>query len=146
LHPHGLLYWIDPANDGGPLRIIFDASWPRAASKGGQNRHLVTDRFAHTSPAILPTRQCREWDRVGIAPIVDSAVFTHERAQCPLYACYACHACWWRYVPIGDETERQRVEIKAVASHNVVFGVAEAVRLGPSGPALVYHDRAYKLV
>ena len=38
------------------------------------------------------------------------------------------------------------VEIKAVASHNVVFGVVEAVRLGPSGPALVYHERAYKPV
>ena len=38
------------------------------------------------------------------------------------------------------------VEIKAVASHNVVFGAVEAVRLGPSGPALVYHDRAYKPV
>jgi len=38
------------------------------------------------------------------------------------------------------------VEIKAVASHNVIFGVVEAVRLGPGGPALVYHDRAYKPV
>jgi flavin reductase len=38
------------------------------------------------------------------------------------------------------------IEIKAVASHNVVFGAVEAVRLGPSGPALVYHERAYKPV
>jgi flavin reductase (DIM6/NTAB) family NADH-FMN oxidoreductase RutF len=38
------------------------------------------------------------------------------------------------------------VEIKAVASHNVIFGVVEALRLGPSGPAMVYHDRAYKPV
>jgi len=38
------------------------------------------------------------------------------------------------------------VEIKAVASHNVIFGAVQAVRLGPSGPALVYHDRAYKPV
>lgn len=37
-------------------------------------------------------------------------------------------------------------EIKAVASHNVIFGSVEAVRLGPGGPALVYHDRAYKPV
>ncbi|MGH6670508.1 MAG: flavin reductase [Xanthobacteraceae bacterium] len=37
-------------------------------------------------------------------------------------------------------------EIKAVASHNVLFGVVEAVRLGPAGPALVYHERAYKPV
>ena len=38
------------------------------------------------------------------------------------------------------------IEIKAVASHNVIFGAVHAVRLGPSGPALVYHDRAYKPV
>src|ERR1700692_1489950 len=38
------------------------------------------------------------------------------------------------------------VEIKTVASHNVVFGAVEAVRLGPAGPALVYHDRLYKKV
>jgi flavin reductase (DIM6/NTAB) family NADH-FMN oxidoreductase RutF len=38
------------------------------------------------------------------------------------------------------------VEIKAVASHNVIFGAVVAVRLGPAGPALVYHGRAYKSV
>jgi flavin reductase (DIM6/NTAB) family NADH-FMN oxidoreductase RutF len=37
-------------------------------------------------------------------------------------------------------------EIKAVGSHNVIFGVVEAVRLGSPGPALVYHERAYKQV
>jgi flavin reductase (DIM6/NTAB) family NADH-FMN oxidoreductase RutF len=38
------------------------------------------------------------------------------------------------------------IEIKAMASHNVVFGAVEAVRVGRSGPALVYHERAYKPV
>jgi flavin reductase (DIM6/NTAB) family NADH-FMN oxidoreductase RutF len=38
------------------------------------------------------------------------------------------------------------MEVRAVASHNVFFGAVEAVRLGPSGPALVYHERAYKRV
>jgi flavin reductase len=38
------------------------------------------------------------------------------------------------------------VEIKAVASHNVIFGAVEDIRLGPAGPALVYHERAYKRV
>jgi flavin reductase (DIM6/NTAB) family NADH-FMN oxidoreductase RutF len=37
-------------------------------------------------------------------------------------------------------------EVRAVASHNVFFGAVEAVRLGPGGPALVYHERAYKRV
>ena len=37
-------------------------------------------------------------------------------------------------------------DIKAVGSHNVIFGVVEAVRLGTPGEALVYHERAYKRV
>jgi flavin reductase (DIM6/NTAB) family NADH-FMN oxidoreductase RutF len=38
------------------------------------------------------------------------------------------------------------IEVRAVASHNVFFGAVESVRLGPTGPALVYHERAYKRV
>jgi len=36
------------------------------------------------------------------------------------------------------------VEVKAVASHDIYFGIVQAIHLGPPGPALVYHDRAYK--
>ena len=38
------------------------------------------------------------------------------------------------------------VEVRSVGSHNVFFGAVEMVRLGPGGPVLVYHDRAYKRV
>ncbi|MFL6799554.1 MAG: flavin reductase [Xanthobacteraceae bacterium] len=38
------------------------------------------------------------------------------------------------------------VEVRSVGSHNVFFGAVEHVQLGPSGPALVYHERAYKRV
>ena len=38
------------------------------------------------------------------------------------------------------------IETKAMASHNVIFGAVQAVHHGPSAPALVYHDRAYKPV
>jgi flavin reductase len=38
------------------------------------------------------------------------------------------------------------VEVKAVASHNVIFGAVVAVRLGPPNSALVYHEREYKKV
>jgi flavin reductase (DIM6/NTAB) family NADH-FMN oxidoreductase RutF len=38
------------------------------------------------------------------------------------------------------------VEVRAVGSHNVYFGAVEMVRVGPSGPVLVYHERAYKRV
>ncbi len=40
----------------------------------------------------------------------------------------------------------QTIETRVVESHNVIFGAVEAVRLGPPGPALVYHDRLYKKV
>lgn len=38
------------------------------------------------------------------------------------------------------------VEVKPVASHYVVYGCVEAVRLGPGTEALVYHDRLYKRI
>jgi flavin reductase len=38
------------------------------------------------------------------------------------------------------------IEIKAVASHDIYFGMIEAMHQGPAGAALVYHDRAYKQV
>ena len=37
-------------------------------------------------------------------------------------------------------------EVKAVASHDIFFGIVEAIHSGPPGEALVYHDRAYKRV
>jgi flavin reductase len=37
-------------------------------------------------------------------------------------------------------------EVKSVASHDIYFGIVEAIHSGPPGPALVYHDRAYKQV
>jgi flavin reductase (DIM6/NTAB) family NADH-FMN oxidoreductase RutF len=38
------------------------------------------------------------------------------------------------------------IEIKAVASHDIFFGIVEAIHQGGPGAALVYHDRAYKQV
>jgi flavin reductase len=38
------------------------------------------------------------------------------------------------------------IEIKSVATHNVIIAGVVAVRLGRPGPALVYHERAYKQV
>jgi flavin reductase (DIM6/NTAB) family NADH-FMN oxidoreductase RutF len=40
----------------------------------------------------------------------------------------------------------QIVEIKTVATHNIFFAVVEAIRYGPIGQALLYHDRAYKRI
>src|SRR5262249_17704273 len=38
------------------------------------------------------------------------------------------------------------VDIRAVASHYVIFGAVAAVQMGAGGPALGYPDRAYKRV
>jgi flavin reductase len=38
------------------------------------------------------------------------------------------------------------IEVRSVGGHNVFFGAVEMVRLGPSGPVLVYHEREYKHV
>jgi flavin reductase (DIM6/NTAB) family NADH-FMN oxidoreductase RutF len=37
-------------------------------------------------------------------------------------------------------------DVKSVASHDVYFGIVEAIHSGQPGAALVYHDRAYKQV
>ena len=37
-------------------------------------------------------------------------------------------------------------EVKAVASHDIYFGLIEAIHSGAPGAALVYHDRSYKQV
>jgi flavin reductase len=38
------------------------------------------------------------------------------------------------------------IEVKGVASHNVIFGAVVALHFGPPGAALVYHEREYKQV
>ncbi len=38
------------------------------------------------------------------------------------------------------------VDVKPVATHNIFFAAVEAIRIGPPGAVLVYHDRAYKSV
>jgi flavin reductase len=38
------------------------------------------------------------------------------------------------------------IEVKAVATHNVYFAGVQAIHFGAPGPALVYHERAYKQV
>jgi flavin reductase (DIM6/NTAB) family NADH-FMN oxidoreductase RutF len=38
------------------------------------------------------------------------------------------------------------IEVKAVGTHNVIIAGVVALQLGAPGPALVYHERAYKQV
>jgi flavin reductase len=87
----------------------------------GASEEKLADLFAGRSPVHRSERfNAGEWISLKTgAPVLASAVIAFD-----------CRT----------------IEIKAVASHYVVFGVVEAVRLGPSGPALVYHERAYKPV
>jgi flavin reductase len=40
----------------------------------------------------------------------------------------------------------QVVEIRSMASHNIIFGAVVDVRMNAASPALLYHNRAYKRV
>jgi flavin reductase (DIM6/NTAB) family NADH-FMN oxidoreductase RutF len=85
----------------------------------GAGEEKLADQFAGRSGVFLHERfSLGEWMTLTTgAPVLASAVVAFD-----------CRT----------------VEIKPVASHNVVFGAVEAVRLGPNGPALLYHDRLYK--
>ena len=101
-------------------------SAPLLAQNGGVNtlgagEEKLADLFAGRSGAQLTERfSLGEWTTLKTgAPVLASAIVAFD-----------CRA----------------VETKAMASHNVVFGAVEAVRMGRSGPVLVYHQRAYKPV
>jgi flavin reductase len=81
----------------------------------------IADAFARRTTESLEGRfEIGEWMTLATgSPVLASAVVAFD-----------CHI----------------VEVKSVATHNVFIAAIEAVRLGPAGPALVYHDRAYKRV
>ena len=87
----------------------------------GADCETVADVFAGRTGAVMAERfAAGEWTTLKTgAPMLASAVVAFD-----------CRV----------------IEIKAVASHNVIFGAVEDIRIGPAGPALVYHDRAYKRV
>jgi flavin reductase len=87
----------------------------------GANEAAVADVFAGRTGVMAAERFATgEWKvlRTG-APVLASAVVAFD-----------CRV----------------IEVKAVASHDVYFAAVDAVHSGPPGPALVYHDRAYKQV
>ena len=92
-----------------------------ASTHSAPGRRRLSNVFAGRTGATLADRfQVGDWTTLATgAPVLNSAIV----------------ACDCRVV-----------EIKAVASHNVIFGVVEAVHLGTAGPALVYHGRVYKSV
>jgi flavin reductase len=87
----------------------------------GAGEEKLADLFAGRSGAQLAERfSLGEWTTLKTgAPVLASAIVAFD-----------CRT----------------IETKAMASHNVVFGAVEAVRVGRGRPVLVYHERAYKPV
>lgn len=81
----------------------------------------IADTFAGRTGAVLADRfKVGEWKKLTTgAPVLSSAIV----------------ACDCRVI-----------EITAMASHNVIFGVVEAISFGPTASPLVYHGRSYKTV
>lgn len=81
----------------------------------------IADIFAGRTGAVLAERfNVGQWQTLATgAPVLTSAIVS---CDCRI------------------------IEITAMASHNVIFGVVEAISFGPASSALVYHGRAYKTV
>lgn len=80
---------------------------------------VVADTFAGRTKVSREARfEAGEWKKLATgAPVLMSAVVAFD-----------CHVS----------------EVKAVASHDIIFGIVQGVHSGPAGEALVYHDRLYK--
>ena len=112
---------------------------------------MCLNRRSQTNPVVLENGVfCVNTLGAGEAEIADmfagrtgvmgSDRFNNRRmddAGRPAVRCW--RAPWSRSTAASSRCARS-------ASHNVFFGAVEAVRLGPQGPALVYHERAYKRV
>jgi flavin reductase len=116
--PPTLLVCLNRRSPGGP---VLRENKVFCVNTLGADCEVIADVFAGRTGAVAAERfAAGQWTtmRTG-APVLASAVVAFD-----------CRV----------------IEIRAVASHNVIFGAVEDIRLGPAGPALVYHDRAYKHV
>ena len=116
--PPTLLVCINRNSQGGPL---MRENGVFCVNTLGADAESLADMFAGRSGAKMEARfELGTWGTLATgAPVLASAVVALD-----------CRV----------------VDIKAVASHYVIFGGVAAVQLGAGGPALVYHDRAYKRV
>ena len=116
--PPTVLVCINRKSQGGPL---MRENGVFCVNTLGADAEPIADMFAGRTGAQMEARfQIGTWGALATgAPVLGNAVVALD-----------CRV----------------IEIKAVASHYVIFGAVEAVQMGPAGPALVYHDRAYKSV
>jgi flavin reductase len=116
--PPTLLVCLNRRSRGGP---VLRENKVFCVNTLGADGEAIADMFAGRSGAVMADRfTVGNWTTLKTgAPVLADAVVAFD-----------CRV----------------VEIKAVASHNVIFGAVEDIRIGALGPALVYHDRAYKRV
>jgi len=116
--PPTLLVCLNRKSHGGP---ILRENKVFCVNTLGADCENIADIFAGRTGAVMAERfAVGQWSTLKTgAPVLASAVVAFD-----------CRV----------------VEIRVVASHNVIFGAVEDIRIGPAGPALVYHDRAYKRV
>ena len=113
-----MLVCLNRKSQGSPLLAANRVFCVNTLAAG---QEAISNMFAGRTGATLADRfQVGEWTTLTTgAPVLSAAIV----------------ACDCRVV-----------EIKAVASHNVIFGAVVDIRIGPAGPGLLYHQRAYKLV
>src|SRR5262245_59134973 len=111
---------------------------------------VCLNRRSQVAPILSENRTlCVNTLRAGADTIAD--VFA-GRTKCPMAERF--NSGTWSEMVTGAPAladavvafDCRVIEIKAVATHNVVFAGVVGVRLGKPGPALVYHERAYKQV
>lgn len=116
--PPTLLLCVNRSSRSAP---IFEENGVFCVNTLGADEESVADVFAGRTRCSMEERfRSGSWITLGTgSPILRSAVMAFD-----------CRA----------------VEIKEVATHNIIFGAVEAIHMGDAKPALVYHDRIYKRV
>jgi flavin reductase len=111
---------------------------------------VCINRRSQVAPILTENRTlCVNTLRAGMDNVAD--VFA-GRTKCPMAERF--NTGTWSELATGAPAltdavvafDCRVIEIKAVATHNVVFAGVVSVKLGRPGPALVYHERAYKQV
>jgi flavin reductase len=135
----------------GPAGIAgFTATAVASVSDQPATLLVCVNRRSQASPILAENRVlCVNTLRAGADPIAD--LFA-GRTGVPMAERFATAA--WTALSTGAPVlpsaviafDCRVIDVKAVATHNVVIAGVVALRLGEPGPALVYHERAYKQV
>lgn len=117
-NPPTLLLCLNRSSRSAP---VFDGNGVFCVNTLGAEQENVADVFAGRTRCSMEDRfKAGSWITLGTgSPVLRTAVMAFD-----------CRA----------------VEIKEVATHNIIFGAVEAIHMGEAAPALVYHDRIYKRV